>query len=158
MNLDLKPAFELAVEVHGTQRDKAGEPYMGHICRVMSAMDTDAERVVAILHDVLEDTSDWNKWNAITDQILDAYNWPTYFAVKALTRMPDMTYAGYIRHVADSALATKVKLADLRDNTDRFRMEKLAPAERERLRTKYYEAMNYLAKHGALMPALDAKE
>lgn len=151
--LDLTEAFRIAVEVHGAQRDKAGEPYMGHVCRVMSAMDTDEERAVAILHDVLEDSMPpkgspdpmaWAKWDEMSDRIIEAYGWAIHTPVKLLTRMHDMTYMGYIRHVSENPLAVKVKLADLADNMDPARLAKLSEAERLRLLEKYGRARKYL--------------
>lgn len=151
MTLDLVEAFSIAVEVHGSQRDKAGEPYLFHVMRVAMAMDTDQERVVAILHDVFEDAG-------VCVSISLPYAIETEFGVdvirslQCLTRMPEEEYSSYIRRVAQDPLAVKVKLADLRDNTDRRRLAKLPPAESARLRSKYYVAMDYLGANGALMP------
>jgi (p)ppGpp synthase/HD superfamily hydrolase len=146
--MDLKAAFEIAVEVHGNKRDKAGEPYLAHICRVMSAMDTDEERVVAILHDAMEDgpsmvTADWR---------LTFYPEHLLLAVLALTRVPGEPYMDYIRRLSKNPLAVKVKMADLRDNMDYRRLDKLDPAERHRLHLKYHEASYYLAGGELLEP------
>lgn len=54
----LAHAIALASEAHQHQKDKLGEPYILHPIRVMMRCDTDEERIVAILHDVLEDTAD----------------------------------------------------------------------------------------------------
>lgn len=145
----------LAVEVHGSQRDKISEPYLFHVMRVATEMDTDEERVVALLHDVLEDAVPRISLEgvaAVSTGIESIYGWTVLDAVSTLTRDPKEMYMDYIKRLSCNPLAVKVKFADLRDNTDRYRMEKLAPVDRERLRKKYYEAMDYLCKHGALMP------
>lgn len=143
--LDLTEAFRIAVEVHGAQRDKAGEPYMGHICRVMSAMDTDEERAVAILHDVLEDCGKENQMH-FAQMIWDAYPREVWDAVLLLTRsrVLDSTYLDYIRRLSTNPLAVKVKLADLADNMDPKRLAKLSEAERLRLLEKYGPAVKLL--------------
>ena len=52
----LEEAISLAVEAHRGQRDKAGQPYILHPIRVMMRCRTEAERIAAVLHDVVEDT------------------------------------------------------------------------------------------------------
>lgn len=144
--LMLGEAFKIAVEVHGNQRDKSGEPYLGHVCRVMSAMETDTERCVAILHDALEDcdslyTLEYGR------RIGDIYGVEVIDAVIALTRfdrvfLPD--YMDYIRRLSFNPLAVKVKLSDLADNMRRDRLRKLPALEAERLYQRYHEAYCFL--------------
>ena len=52
----LEDAIALAVEAHRGQREKAGQPYILHVLRVMFSLDTEVERIVGVLHDVVEDT------------------------------------------------------------------------------------------------------
>jgi len=147
MELLLGEAFKIAVEVHGNQRDKAGVPYLAHICRVMEQMDTDEERVVAILHDVLEDcgTPVVGIYGA---RILAAYGINVIDAIFSLTRASttDPTYMDYIRRLSENPLAVKVKLADLRDNMRQDRLEKLPDGLR--LYAKYREAYDFLIAKG----------
>lgn len=140
-SLDLTEAFRIAVEVHGAQRDKAGEPYMGHICRVMSAMDTDEERAVAILHDALEDCGKENQMH-FAQMIWDAYPREVWDAVLLLTRsrVLDSTYLDYIRRLSTNPLAVKCKFADIQDNRNPQRLRKLPRAECDRLYDKYEQA------------------
>lgn len=152
MELDLTEAFKIAADVHGQHRDKAGQPYMFHVMRVAERMDTDAERVVALLHDTLEDSPSYEAQEAILDRVAENYGHYFTTAIRELTRRKNEEYMSYIRHLCSNAVAVKVKLADLSDNTNRYRMEKLAPSDQKRLRAKYNEAMTYLAEHGALMP------
>jgi (p)ppGpp synthase/HD superfamily hydrolase len=112
----LDDAITLAVKVHAGQTDLAGQPYILHPLRVMLAMETEEERVVAVLHDVLEDGPHW-------ELLFDA-SFPEHLldAIKILTRTPHEPYQDYIRRVAEHSLARKVKIADLEDNMDLSRM------------------------------------
>lgn len=161
MELLLAEAFKIAVEVHGNQRDKAGEPYMGHICRVMSAMDTDTERCVAILHDSIEDSK---RVGGMTRHLRGLFPDEIVDAVGALSRRPvnlqtlaqlvtdgarpieRESYMDYIRRLSSNPLAVKVKLADLRDNMNEDRLRKLPTKEEAfRLHKKYWEAYRFLS-------------
>lgn len=143
MELLLKKAFEIAVEVHGDQRDKAGEPYLFHVMRVAMQMDSDGERVVALLHDVFEDSlSDVSL--TLPYEIVAAYGSSIFNTVKVLTRRNEERYMDYIRRLSANPLAAKVKLADLIDNADPKRLSKLKPEEAARLSRKYDEAYCYL--------------
>lgn len=146
MQLDLTEAFRIAVEVHGAQRDKAGEPYLFHVFRVAEQMDTDEERVVAILHDVIEDSVALHP-NAASVEMLrlglkirSLYGIAVADAVCELTRGPVEPYLDYIRRLATNPLAVKVKFADLKDNRNRDRLRKLPRTEAERLWDKYEKA------------------
>lgn len=141
--VDLMAAFEMAVLVHGRQRDHGGEPYMGHICRVMSQMESDEERVVAILHDVLEDSVDRALNLPLHHSIAAIYGPEIYNSVLELTYDHEETYMEYIANIT-RPLAVKVKLADLADNLRDDRLEKLPLDERVRLRNKYLEAYRFL--------------
>jgi hypothetical protein len=149
---DLTEAFRIAVEVHGNQRDKSGaEPYMGHVCRVASGMETDIGRVVAILHDVLEDAE--TTGHDLERRIHEAYGESVLAAVKVLTRHPDTPYLDYIRHVAHNPLAVTVKLADLSDNMREDRLAKLPLTDSIRLRQKYTTAFAQLKPAAPIAPA-----
>lgn len=144
--LMLGEAFKIAVEVHDNQRDKSGEPILFHVMRVASAMDTDTERCVAILHDVIEDVVP-NTSLAIARlcmRIESIYGETIANAVADLTRMPNQSYMDYIRRLSRNPLAVKVKLADLAENMRRDRMRKLPPKEANRLYDRYHEAFCFL--------------
>jgi (p)ppGpp synthase/HD superfamily hydrolase len=109
----LEDAIALAVEAHRGHRDKAGQPYILHPLRVMFRLDTETERIVAILHDVVEDseyTLDDLRQMGYSDQIVEA--------VDHLSRREDETYDQLIKRSAANPLARRVKLADLEDNMD----------------------------------------
>lgn len=135
--ISLAPALRIAVEIHGEQVDKAGEPYLLHLFRVALAMDSDQERVVALLHDALEDCE--NSCETMAD-IHEDYGQDVLDAVQSLTRWERESYMDYIRRLAANPLAVKVKFADIQDNRNPSRLRKLPRAECDRLYDKYEQA------------------
>ena len=129
---DLDDAIRVATEVHEGQTDKGGAPYILHPIRVMMQMDTDQERIVALLHDTVED-SDW----------FDLAEVEVYFgtrvaaAIDALTKRDGESYNDYLARVKADELATKVKLADLKDNCDLSRLGRF-PTDADRARLDKY--------------------
>jgi len=145
--IDFTEAFKIAAEVHGNQRDKSGEPYMGHVCWVMSQMETDEERVVAIMHDVFEDSRDRPDLNrSVLARVKLFYRSAVYNAVLDMTHGEDESYEEYLLGVARNPLAVKVKLSYIRDNLDPVRLEKLSQGVRERLIYKYGHALTILLR------------
>lgn len=139
MNIgDLNRAIRIAVEAHAFQFDKVGEPYILHPLAVMGAMQTYEERIVAVLHDVVEDT------DVTIDDIQDhGFSDDILRAVYAISKLPNETNRAYLARVKANPLATKVKLADIAHNAGR--LDKLPRAdEREYLTKKYREATAYL--------------
>lgn len=144
MTLLLKEAFRIAVEVHGEQVDRGGEPYLFHVMRVAAAMENDTERTVAILHDVIEDDPCKHGWLYWTVQIEVLYGKSVRDAVVALTRSKEEPYGHYIRRLSTNPLAVKVKLQDLLDNMQRDRLRKLSREVADRLFDRYTEAYSFL--------------
>ena len=146
--LMLEDAIELAVKAHKGQKDLSGKAYILHPLRVMHKMDTDAERIVAILHDVTEDTeytigliSNYGLTEEMRDAIviLDKNNHPK-------TSDIDYDYQQMIIKIKKSPLAKKVKIADLEDNMDIKRIigrEGLTQKDKNRL-AKYLKAWSFL--------------
>jgi (p)ppGpp synthase/HD superfamily hydrolase len=124
----LEDALALAVQAHHGQRDKAGQPYILHPLRVMMRLESEAERTVALLHDVVEDTP----W---TLERLRALGYPegVLAALDALTRRDGETYEAFVERLRPDALARRVKLADLEDNMDVRRLTQVTPKDAERL-------------------------
>jgi (p)ppGpp synthase/HD superfamily hydrolase len=110
----LEKAIQLAVEAHLGQRDKSGEPYILHPLYVMFQMYTTEEKIVAVLHDVIEDTS-WDMGD-IMDEMICIYKDNIYNALVAITRNDGEKYFDYIRRVKKNNLATLIKKADLEHN------------------------------------------
>ena len=134
----LERAIRIAVNAHAGQLDKAGTPYILHPLRVMHAVTTIDEKIVAILHDVIEDTS-------ITPQILlsEGFDTDIVDAVVSLSRIPGETYKDFIQRVKRNTLGRKVKIADMRDNCDLFRMHDL-PDKHLNMIKKYHAGIKEL--------------
>jgi (p)ppGpp synthase/HD superfamily hydrolase len=127
-------AFELALAAHAGQTDKAGAPYIAHVVRVTAGVASDKARVVALLHDVVEDTE-------VTLQAVEARFGPDIAAaVDALTRREGEAPEAYYTRVRASPLAREVKLADIADNADPRRLALLPDTDRDRLTRKYAHA------------------
>jgi len=120
----------LATNAHAGQFDKGGNPYILHPLKVMHYLKTDDEELqcVALLHDVIEDTkTSWSDLRAIgcTERVIEA--------VSALTKMPGQTYDEYKEGVFANVDAMRVKLCDLRHNTDIRRLKGITQKDIERL-------------------------
>lgn len=110
----LAAAIVCATYAHEGQTDKGGAPYILHPLRVMLAMGDDEARVVAVLHDVLEDCPAWT--------LRVTLNPAQTAALEALTRREGEAYAAFIERCGADPLARRVKLADLADNMDVARL------------------------------------
>ncbi|MFR5365303.1 GTP pyrophosphokinase [Intestinibacter bartlettii] len=137
-NEQFQIALELAVEKHKNQTDKAGNPYILHPLHVMENVNSKEGKIVAILHDIIEDTDiteDYLLKIGLSKRIVDA--------VVALTRSEDIDYQEYIKTLSSNPLAKEVKLADLEHNMDLKRLPTLEEKDLERNR-KYQIAYHYL--------------
>lgn len=137
-NEQFQIALELAVEKHKNQTDKAGNPYILHPLHVMENVNSKEGKIVAILHDIIEDTDiteDYLLKIGLSKRIVDA--------VIALTRSEDIDYQEYIKNLGSNPLAKEVKLADLEHNMDLKRLPTLEEKDLERNR-KYQIAYHYL--------------
>ena len=137
-NEQFQIALELAVEKHKNQTDKAGNPYILHPLHVMENVNSKEGKIVAILHDIIEDTDITENYLlkiGLSKRIVDA--------VVALTRSEDMDYQEYIKNLSSNPLANEVKLADLEHNMDLKRLPTLEEKDLERNR-KYQIAYHYL--------------
>lgn len=132
-------AVELAAKAHAGQRDKAGQPYIIHPLRLMMSMDTHAEMMTAVLHDVIEDsdsTPDDLRELGISEEVVEA--------VELLSRRQSETYEQFIERIKSNELARKVKLVDLADNMDLSRLDEIGEKDLERL-AKYHRAYKELS-------------
>ncbi len=128
----LQRAITIAEQQHAGQVDKAGRPYIEHPKRVMAAVSNDAERIVAILHDVIEDSD-------VTLDQLAAEGFPAYIldALDSVTRKEGETYEAFVARAATNAIGRRVKYADLQDNADLTRIP--APTVADLARTEKYQ-------------------
>ena len=145
---NLQRAIEIAVEAHKGQTDKAGAPYVFHPLRVMLSLKTEAERIVGILHDVVEDCPSWsfNRFEneGFPSEIILALQSVTKteaeeLSIKAATD-EDAKYLAYwcfVSRAIQNPIGKEVKLADLRDNWDLSRIEN--PTQQDLARLKRYQ-------------------
>lgn len=138
----LEHAIRVAVDRHAGQVDKAGQPYILHVLRVMLAMDNETDMIVAALHDTVEDTG----LELITIQ--RHYGNEIAGAVDALTRRPGETYSEFVARCGGNPIAIRVKLADLADNMRLDRLETVTEDDRARV-AKYEKARTRLISQEA---------
>lgn len=139
--LMLNQAIILATTKHADQRDKGGQPYILHPLRVMlnSSLTTNEERIVAVLHDVIEDT------DCSSEVLLEqGFTSEIIAAIEAITHLEKESQKDYLSRVKANPLAMTVKLADIADNLTPARLDQLPPTEHERLTEKYNTALAYL--------------
>ena len=143
MKSEYTKALDIASWAHRDQKDKAGKPYFGHLARVSMACDSDAAKIVALLHDVIEDTD-------LTPDKLEEMGISEFIvvAVVCLTRKPEESYDDFIKRLAPNPIAREVKIADLEDNMDVRRLKELGATDTQRL-NKYIKAWNYLKNYKA---------
>nr|WP_167438163.1 MULTISPECIES: HD domain-containing protein [unclassified Paenibacillus] len=134
---NLNNAISIAATMHNGQHDKGGNPYILHPLRVMMNMNSNEEQIVAVLHDILEDTTMTGEKLSkyFTSQIIEA--------VIALTRQENETYWEFIARCKQNKLARKVKIADIEDNIDLSRIEQPTKKDYERIK-KYEKALKEL--------------
>ncbi len=136
----IERAIEIAMEAHRGQKDGAGNPYILHPLRMMFAVPTESEKLVAILHDVVED-SDWT----LKDLAKEGFPKKILDAVDSLTRRDDKeTYDEFVGRARKNPIAVRVKMADLADNMDVRRTGKVAAKDLKRFQ-KYYRAWQKIA-------------
>lgn len=136
----LEKAIEMALDAHEGDTDKAGATYIRHPLRLMGEMDTEQERIVAVLHDVVEDSD-----NELRD-IEETFGTDIADAIEALTKPENVDYVKeYIPQVAGNDTARKVKQADLRDNLDVTRLPEVSQEDFENIQ-KYHRSLKILTK------------
>jgi (p)ppGpp synthase/HD superfamily hydrolase len=137
MNI-LEIALKLALNAHSGQTDKAGRPYILHPLRIMHQMDTDEERAVALLHDVIEDS----KYSS-EDLIQQGIPENIVNTVLVLSKDKNDNYDVFIKKISKHKLAVKIKKADIIDNMDLLRLQSINSKELKRIE-KYHRAWKML--------------
>ena len=153
--MNLEKAIKIAVEAHTGQVDKGGNPYILHPLRVMLSLNSEAERIVGVLHDVVEDCEGWSwerlKEEGCSEEIIEA--------LQSVSKTPEEEaeyrslpedeklghYLEFIQRAKANEIGRNVKAADIRDNLDISRIGEMT--ERDVFRLNRY--MNALK---ALMP------
>ena len=134
-----RKALSLSFKAHKDQIDKSGMPYVYHPYRVAEQMNDENSVCVALLHDAVEDTN-------ITFECLLNEGFPKEVVadIELLTHDKDIPYLEYIERIKANPIAKAVKLADLRDNSNFERLEKVE-LEDLRRNEKYREAIRMLS-------------
>lgn len=142
LSKQLTTAIVIATTVHKDQFDKAGAPYILHPLFIMNQMPTLYEKIVAILHDVVEDS------HVTLDELKDTYNFETKVvrAVEALTRKENESYMDFIKRACKNKIAREVKLKDLRHNLTASRLKEITIKDQQRI-DKYKKAYDYILKN-----------
>ena len=138
MNSLVRLAYEICAIAHAGQVDKAGMPYHLHPERVAARCSTDAETIVALLHDTIEDTD-------ITPEYLLNKGFPQYIVdgVISVTKRDGESYEDFVARAKQNSIGRMVKIHDLEDNMDIRRLPYLDDKAFERLR-KYLKAYHLL--------------
>lgn len=152
----LEKAIEIAARAHAGVTDKAGAPYILHPLRVMLKVTSADSRIVAVLHDVVEDCADKGyTFEFIEQQGFDA---KVLAGLRAVTKQPDEEgkhsdvgyedlYMRFVLRAAKDSIGREVKIADLEDNCDLSRIAN--PTERDRARVaRYLRALELIRATG----------
>jgi len=108
----IEKALQIAAQAHEGQKDKEGLPYILHPLRAMMRVQGEEAQIVAVLHDVIEDTS------VTADDLRRAgFSEKIVAAVLCVTHARDEPYADYVVRCKGNEVARRVKLADLEDNS-----------------------------------------
>jgi (p)ppGpp synthase/HD superfamily hydrolase len=143
--MTLDKAISIAIAAHAGQVDKYGAPYILHVMRVMNAGRSEEEKIVGVLHDIVEDTP----W---TFEKLAAEGLPPHLidALRGVTKITeDEDYDHFVNRTLQNRLSCLVKLNDLTDNMDIRRTSGLTEKDITRL-NKYIKAYHRIAKHLAV--------
>lgn len=134
----LSLAIEVATVAHAGQLDKGQQPYIFHPQAVAGAVDSDEEKIVAWLHDVVEDT-----YITLDDLAEMGFSEQIVHAIDVITKRKGVSYDDYLIDVKQDALAKAVKIADIKHNSDISRIPN--PTEKDFARLeKYKKALAFL--------------
>lgn len=134
-----RKAMIIAYNAHQNQFDRAGVPYIFHPIHLAEQMNSETECIVALLHDVVEDTS-------ITFAELEKeFSNEVIEILKLLTHDKKTDYLSYIKKLKNNSVAKKVKIADIKHNADESRLDKVNAKDILR-RNKYKKALEILEK------------
>ena len=135
----LERAIVIAAEAHAGITDKGGAPYILHPLRMMMDLTSAEERIVAVLHDVCEDCPGWTferlRGEGFSEEILAALD--------SVTKREGEPYEGFALRAAANPIGRRVKLADLRDNSDLSRITTPSVKDHQRI-AKYARAIELI--------------
>lgn len=133
-----KMALKLCFEAHKEQKDKSGMPYVFHPFHLAEQMKTEETTIVALLHDLVEDTN-----YSIEDLVNMGFDKVVTDAIALMTHADDVDYMDYVRKMKENPIAKTVKLADLKHNSDLTRLDVIDENALIR-REKYLKAIKLL--------------
>ena len=131
-------ALRIAIRAHEGQQDKSGREYVMHPIRVAERCKDTRAKIVALLHDTIEDTDvtiEYLRKEGFPEEIIDA--------VLSVTKQEGENYEDFVRRAVRNAIGKEVKIADLEDNMDIRRLKEIKEEYVDRLR-KYLRAWQYL--------------
>ena len=134
----LERAIEIAARTHAGQTDKGGAPYILHPLRVMLRVAPGAQQIVAVLHDVVEDSD-----VTFEDLERDGFSAEVVKGLRAVTKIKGESYEDFVARAALDPVGKAVKLADLMENSDLSRIAEPSRKDLERVE-KYGRAIAYL--------------
>ncbi|GGD91066.1 GTP pyrophosphokinase [Paenibacillus nasutitermitis] len=136
--MDIEVAISIALHAHKGQCDKGGKPYILHPLAVMNRVETIEEKIVAVLHDVVEDTE-------VTIEELKKYGFSGEIieAIRLLTKTEEETYEEFIQRANTNPISRNVKKADLKENLDLSRIKDPTQGDLKRV-DKYKKAIEIL--------------
>lgn len=138
MSQTLERAIAIAAAAHEGQVDKGGAPYILHPLKVMLRVNTLEERIVAVLHDVVEDCG-----ISFDDLRKEGFSETVLMAIASVTKVPDESYEEFVERAAQNPIGRVVKLADLEENSDLSRIAEPSWEDLERVE-KYRRAIGVL--------------
>lgn len=135
-----KKALKISFDAHKNQVDKSGMPYVFHPFHLAEQMDDEVSTCVALLHDVVEDTD-----ITLKDLLNEGFTKEIISALELLTHDLNVEYMEYVKNIKQNSIARKVKLADLKHNSDLSRLDIID--EKTLLSVKKYkEAIDFLTE------------
>lgn len=132
-----REAMKIAYDAHKGQVDIVGVPYIYHPIHLAEQMNTETDCIVALLHDVVEDT------DITLEQLGQEFSNEVIEALRLLTHDKTIDYMEYIKEIKNNPIARRVKIEDLKHNMDESRLDEITPKDRER-KEKYKKAFAFL--------------
>ena len=133
-----KKAMDICFEAHKDQKDKSGQPYVFHPFHLAEQMETEETIIVALLHDVVEDTS-----VTLDDLAAEGFPQSVLDAIALMTHAPGVNYMDYVAEIKKNPIAKAVKIADLTHNSTLSRLNEVTPKDLKRVEI-YREAKAFL--------------
>ena len=152
--MNLEKAIKIAVKAHAGQVDKGGNPYILHPLRVMLSLNTEEERIVGVLHDVVEDCEGWT-WQRLSGE---GFSTKIIEALQSVSKTPEEEaeyrqlpegekldhYLEFVSRAKANKIGREVKAADIKDNLDISRIDEITANDVARL-VRYKAALKILS-------------